>query len=88
MRNFTEVFRKDASYDNLKSHKKQDFTLSLSLSLSLYKTQIVEKLALALALKFALVFYGFLVFGNMLSYQLPNLSVVQVYFSVLEQFFV
>ena len=86
MRNFTEVFRKDASYDNLKSHKKQDFTLSLSLSL--YKTQIVEKLALALALKFALVFYGFLVFGNMLSYQLPNLSVVQVYFSVLEQFFV
>ena len=38
--------------------------------------------------KFALVFYGFLVFGNMLPYQSLNLSVVQVYFSVLEQFFV
>ena len=38
--------------------------------------------------EFSLVFYGFLVFGNMLPYQIPNLSVVQVYFSVLEQFFV
>ena len=30
MRNFNEIFRKDVTYDNIKSHKKnQGFTLSL-----------------------------------------------------------
>ena len=28
-RNFNEVFRKDVTYDNIKSHKKQGFALSL-----------------------------------------------------------
>ena len=27
--NFTEIFRKNVTYDNIKSKKKQDFTLSL-----------------------------------------------------------
>ena len=29
MRNFNEVFRKDVTYDNIKSHKKQGFPFSL-----------------------------------------------------------
>ena len=29
MRNFSDIFTKDMIYDNIKSHKKQDFTLSL-----------------------------------------------------------
>ena len=29
MRNFNEIFRKDVTYDNTKSHKSQGFTLSL-----------------------------------------------------------
>ena len=29
MRNFNEIFRKDMTYDNIKSHKKQGFTLSI-----------------------------------------------------------
>ena len=28
-RNFSEIFRKDKTYDNIKSHKKYGFTLSL-----------------------------------------------------------
>ena len=27
--NFNEIFRKDVAYDNIESHKKQGFTLSL-----------------------------------------------------------
>ena len=27
--NFSEIFRKDKTYDNIKSHKKHSFTLSL-----------------------------------------------------------
>ena len=40
--------------------------------------------------KFALVFYGFLIFGNTFTtfFMLSNLSVVRAYFTVLEQFFV
>ena len=29
LRNFNEIFRKNVSYDNIKSHKKQDFTRAL-----------------------------------------------------------
>ena len=29
LRNFNEIFRKDMTYDNTKSHKSQGFTLSL-----------------------------------------------------------
>ena len=29
MRNFNEIFRENVSYDNIKNHKKQVFTLSL-----------------------------------------------------------
>ena len=29
LRNFNKTFRKDVSYDNIKSHKKQGFTLSM-----------------------------------------------------------
>ena len=48
---------------------------------------LMEKQYLA---KFALVFNGFLLFGNVynLLYQLTNLSFVRTYFTVLEQFFV
>ena len=28
-RDFNEIFRKDVTYDNVKSHRKQGFTLSL-----------------------------------------------------------
>ena len=28
-KNFSEIFRKDKTYDNIKSHKKHGFTLSL-----------------------------------------------------------
>ena len=28
LRKFNEIFRKDVTYDNIKSHKKQGFTLS------------------------------------------------------------
>ena len=28
LRDFNEIFRKDMTYDNIKSHKKQDFMLS------------------------------------------------------------
>ena len=35
--NFDEIFRRDVTYDNLKSHKKQGFTLSL-------KNTFLEKL--------------------------------------------
>ena len=29
LRNFNEIFRKDVTHDNIKSHKKQGYTLSL-----------------------------------------------------------
>ena len=29
LRNFSEIFRKDKTYNNIKSHTKQGFTLSL-----------------------------------------------------------
>ena len=28
--NFNEIFRKDVAYDNIKSHKNQEFTISLA----------------------------------------------------------
>ena len=42
MRNFNEVFRKDVTYDNIKSHKKQGFPFSL-------KKFISEKITVGLS---------------------------------------